>query len=186
MGALARNFKISLLASLSLMLGHAAYALQSDREQPTTIDANQMTYSEKSNVNVFSGNVLLTRGSLVIRGDKLTLTQMPDGTQFAAVEGKPATFAQQRDSETNDVLLIKGRANRIEFDGAKEIVKLNGSASIQKTNNDQITEEITGKTITYEQASEFLTVDSSGKTPDGKPSRVQAVIKPVTKPGSAQ
>ncbi|MEK9817473.1 MAG: lipopolysaccharide transport periplasmic protein LptA, partial [Limnobacter sp.] len=108
-----RSSWISLaLAAPALALGLSALALESDKQQPTTIDANQMTYNEKSNVNVFTGNVLLTRGSLVIRGDKLTLTERSDGTQFATVEGKPARFKQQRDSDKpNEVLLINGTGN---------------------------------------------------------------------------
>ncbi|MCR2745154.1 lipopolysaccharide transport periplasmic protein LptA [Limnobacter parvus] len=162
-----------------LAMGSAAQALQSDKQQPTTIDANQMTYNEKSNVNVFSGNVLLTRGSLVIRGDKLTLTERSDGTQFAKVEGKPARFKQQRDSETpGEVLLINGTGNSIEFDGDKSIVTLTGGASIQKSTNGQLTESISGNKITYEQNTEFLNVlGTPGKTGG---SRVQAVIKPKT------
>ena len=78
--------------TLALTLTGHAMALSSDKNQPTKIDADKMTYSEEKNVNVFSGNVLLTRGSLVIRGAKLTLTQKPDGSQFAVIEGGPSTF----------------------------------------------------------------------------------------------
>lgn len=167
------------LIACAFAFGTPALALESDKRQPTTIDANQMTYNEKSNINVFTGNVLLTRGSLVIRGDKLTLTERADGTQFAKVEGKPARFKQQRDSEIpNEVLLINGTGNTIEFDGDKAIVVLTGAASIQKSANGQLTESISGNKITYEQNTEFLNVvgtpNSSGK------SRVQAVIKPKT------
>lgn len=178
------NFRLAIVfAGLAMM--QSAMALKSDQEQPTRIDADKMTYSELKNINVFSGNVLLTRGSLVIRGEKLTLTQKPDGSQFAVVEGKPATFKQQRDSDTEDVLLIKGQANKIRFDGTKEEIILTGNAGIQKTSNDQVTEQITGTTITYEQKTEFLSVESGNKSGDGKPDRVQAIIKPVTQPGSS-
>lgn len=168
-----------LLACAAALLVGPAQALESDRNQPTTIDADQMTYSEKSSVNTFKGNVLLTRGSLVVRGDNLVLTQKPDGSQTAVIEGKPATFKQQRDSKTPEVLLIRGTGNRIEMDGAKSTVTLIGDASIRKTANDQLTEEITGRKITYEQNTEFLTVEGSerGTTRAGAP-RVQAVIKP--------
>lgn len=175
-----RSTWISLaLAAPALAFGVCAQALESDKQQPTTIDANQMTYNEKSNVNVFTGNVLLTRGSLVIRGDKLTLTERSDGTQFATVEGKPARFKQQRDSEKpNEVLLINGTGNTIEFDGNKSIVTLTGAASIQKSANGQLTESISGTRITYEQNTEFLNVVGSPSSSGS--SRVQAVIKPKT------
>ncbi|WP_370263820.1 lipopolysaccharide transport periplasmic protein LptA [Limnobacter sp.] len=161
---------------LAVAMPLQALALESDRQQPTTIDANAMTYNEKTNVNVFTGNVLLTRGSLVIRGDKLTLVERPDGTQFATVEGKPARFKQQRDSKTSEVLLINGAGNTIEFDGNKSVVTITGNASIQKSSDGQLTESISGSKITYEQNTEFLNVvgapNNQGQT------RVQAVIKP--------
>lgn len=171
------TWKSAVLAAHLLTIGFSGQALESDKRQPTTIDANQMTYNERSNVNVFTGDVLLTRGSLVIRGDKLTLTESSDGTQNAKVEGKPARFKQQRDSEVpNEVLLINGTGNTIEFDGNKSIVTLTGAASIQKSTNGQLTESISGNKITYEQNTEFLSVVG---TPNSKgSSRVQAVIKP--------
>lgn len=176
----------SLLGTLVLVSSGLAFGLESDRNQPTTIDADQMTYSEKNAVNVFKGNVLLTRGTLVVRGDNLTLTQKADGSQHAVIEGKPATFRQQRDSKTPEVLMIRGTGTRIEIDGTKSIVTLIGEAAIRKTSNDQLTEEITGRKITYEQNSEFLTVEGSekGSGPKGSAPRVQAVIKP--KPESQQ
>lgn len=180
-----KNLRNALLCS-GLVFSTSLLALQSDQEQPTRIDADKMTYSELKNINIFSGNVLLTRGSLVIRGEKLTLTQKPDGSQFAVVEGKPATFKQQRDSDTAEVLLIKGQANKITFDGIKEQIVLKGNAGIQKTSNDQVTEQISGTTITYEQKTEFLSVESGIKNSTGKPDRVQAIIKPVTQPGSTE
>lgn len=162
----------------SSLLAWEANALQSDKQKPTTIDADKMTYDEKANVNVFEGRVLLTRGSLVISGQKLTLTQKPDGSQHAVVTGEPAKFKQQRDSSTPDILMVKGEASRIVFDGKTNVVTLTGSAHIKKTDDDQITEEISGREIVYEQNTEYLSVKGSA-TGDSS-GRVQAVIKPAT------
>lgn len=161
----------------AFMLSSTAMALESDKNQPTTIDANQMNYSEKAQVNVFSGNVLLTRGSLLIRGDKLTLSENKDGSQFAKIEGTPARFKQQRDSDKKgEVLMIDGTANLIEFDGDKSVVTLSGNASLQKSANGQLTESISGNKIIYQQNTESLNV--VGNDAGGQKSRVQAVIKP--------
>lgn len=174
-------FKTRMLACIAsaLLIGGQAVALESDKKQATTIDANQMTYNDKAQVNVFQGNVLLTRGSLSIRGDKLTLTEGKDGSQFAKIEGSPARFKQQRDSDKKgEVLLIDGTGNVIEFDGDKSVITLSGNASLQKSANGQLTESITGSKIIYQQNTESLNVvgnDASGPT-----SRVQAVIKPRT------
>ena len=174
-----RPLNMRMLAGLAaaLLLQGTATALESDKKQPTTIDANQMSYSEKSQVNVFSGNVLLTRGSLSIRGDKLTLSENKDGSQFAKIEGSPARFKQQRDSNKKDeVLLIDGMANLIEFDGDKSVITLSGNASLQKSSNGQLTESISGNKIIYQQNTESLNV--VGNDTGGQKTRVQAVIKP--------
>jgi lipopolysaccharide export system protein LptA len=166
-----------LLALVCLSMPLVGQSLEADKKQPTTIDANTMTYNEKSQVNVFSGNVLLTRGSLVIRGDKLTLSESKEGNQFAKIEGAPARFKQERDAEKKgDILLIDGTANLIEYDGAKSTVTLTGNASLQKSTNGQLTESISGNRIVYQQNTESLSV-VGGETNNGK-SRVQAVFKP--------
>lgn len=169
---------LGVFATLWLLASGPADALQSDSKAAITIDANKMTYSEKNSINVFSGNVLLTRGSLIIRGDKLTLTQRPDGTQFARVEGNPARFRQQRDSGSSDVLMINGSGSTIEFDGKTATVTFSGKANIQKTTNGELTEEISGSKIVYEQNTEFLSVTGSTADNSGNTPRVQAVIKP--------
>ncbi len=167
----------ALTINLLVFSNPAANALESDKQQATKIDANHMTYNATSHVKLISGNVLLTRGSLVIRGEKLTLTENSDGTQYAKVEGSPARFKQQRDSEvSNEELLINGTGNTIEFDGKKSTVTLTGAASIQKSANGQLTESISGNKIIYEQNTEFLSV--VGTPNSGTKTRVQAVIKP--------
>jgi lipopolysaccharide export system protein LptA len=167
------------LGSLCLALHpNIGLALESDKKQPTKIDANQMVYNEKAQVNVFSGNVLLTRGSLVIRGEKLTLSEK-DGHQFAKVEGGPSNFKQQRDSNKKDeVLMIDGSANLIEYDGAKSTVTLTGNAKLQKSANGQLTESISGNKIVYQQNTESLNVVGGGGEQSESKSRVQAIFKP--------
>lgn len=167
------------IALASPWVGQSAMALEADKKQPTTIDANQMSYNDKSSVNVFTGNVLLTRGSLVVRGDKLTLTENKDGSQSARIEGSPARFKQQRDSDKlGEVLLINGTANLIEMDGVQSTITLTGSANLQKSTNGELTESISGNRIVYQQNSETLNVVGGNNAAGGKPSRVQAVIKP--------
>ncbi len=177
------RFKLcSALFVLSALLPtRTVLALESDKAQNTQIDADQMTYSETKaqKVNTFSGNVMLTRGTLIIKGDKLIFSEESSGKQLAAMEGKPASFKQQRESKDSNLLMITGQANRIEYNAQANQIILQGNASIIKTSNDQITEQISGNQITYEQTTEFLSVDSSGKTPKDKPSRVKAVIKPI-------
>ena len=62
----------SLLTSL-LTFGAAvpARAEKADSNKPTNIEADQMAYDDIKQINTFSGNVVLTRGSLLLKADKM-------------------------------------------------------------------------------------------------------------------
>ncbi|MDI3490154.1 MAG: lipopolysaccharide export system protein LptA, partial [Thauera sp.] len=68
------------LATLFGMSQHA-FAERADRDQPVNIEADNMTVDDRNKVHVFEGSVVLTQGSLVIKGDKLVVTQDAAGFQ---------------------------------------------------------------------------------------------------------
>jgi lipopolysaccharide export system protein LptA len=151
-----------------------AQSFEGDKDAPTTVEADKMTYDDLKQVNVFTGNVLLIKGSLVIRGDKLTMRQSPEGYQFGTAEGKPATFRQKRDGKGE--LFIDGEGDRIDYDGKSDTVVLQKKAQLRKLNGTVITDEVKGDVITYLQKTEFFTVTSDNLgTNTG---RVKAVIQP--------
>jgi lipopolysaccharide export system protein LptA len=133
-----------------------------------------MTYDDLKQVNVFTGNVLLIKGSLVIRGEKLTMRQSPEGYQFGTAEGKPATFRQKREGKSE--LFIDGEGDRIDYDGKNDTVILQKKALLRKLNGNIVTDEIKGDAITYLQKTEFFTV--TGDTRGDNTGRVKAVIQP--------
>ena len=59
---------VSACLAFAVALGGAALAAKSDQEAPTKIDADRLYHDEQKLVTVFTGNVVLTRGSLVLRG----------------------------------------------------------------------------------------------------------------------
>ena len=92
-------------AAVSLALcAFAAHAEKADSEKPTNIEADQMAYDDVKQVNTFTGNVVLTRGTLVMHAQKLVVTVDPAGYQFATLYAPPgglATFRQRRDGPGN-------------------------------------------------------------------------------------
>jgi len=170
-----------LLASFAILCGNA-HAAEADSEQPTNIEADRMVYDDVKQVNTFTGNVVLTRGSLVMRAHELVVTQDPQGYQFATLQaapGKLATFRQKRDSGPND--WVEGEAERIEYDGRKETVKLFRRAELRRLEGERTVDEVQGASITYDSRAEFYTVNNtaSGKSEPGA-GRIRAVIQPRT------
>ncbi len=169
---------LPLALALLLSLGASpAWSAKEDQAAPTTIESDGMTYDELRQINVFTGNVRLNRGSLVLRGDKLTLRQTPEGFQIGLAEGKPASFRQRRDGPGDP--FVEGEADRIDYDGKTEIVVLTRNAELRKLEGSKVMNEVKGSNITYNQRTEFFTVNgSSPENKDAPRGRVKVIIQP--------
>lgn len=73
-----------LLAALLVMLA-SGLALstpwRASRDKPVNLEADRVTVTMQRRCHVFEGNVALTQGTLVIRTDKLVVTQDGNGYQ---------------------------------------------------------------------------------------------------------
>ena len=101
------------------------HAEKADATKPTNVEADQMQYDDVKQINTFVGNVVLTRGSILMKSNKMVVTQDPAGYQFVvmyAAPGSLASFRQKRDGGPDQ--WIEGQAERIEYDDKNEIMKL--------------------------------------------------------------
>ena len=64
-----------------------AWAEKADRGKPMNIEADALRYDDVKQVSIFTGRVVLTKGSIQIRGDRLEVRQDPDGFQFGVATG---------------------------------------------------------------------------------------------------
>lgn len=177
-----RRFLHLSLLLLSLAVAAGAHAEKADADKPTNVEADQMAYDDVKQINTFSGNVVLTRGTLMMKGAKLIVTQDPAGYQYAtlvAPSGGLATFRQKRDGGPD--LWIEGQAERIEYDGKSEVVKLFSNARIRRLQGNKPTDEVEGEFIAYDSRAEFFSVNNtaSGQSKPGG-GRIKAVIQPRT------
>lgn len=158
----------------------AAFAEKADATQPTNVEADQMAYDDVKQVNTFTGNVVLTRGTLIMKAQKMIVTQDPAGYQYATLLAAPdglATFRQKRDGGPD--LWVEGEAERIEYDGKTEIVKLFSKAKLTRLEGTKVTDQVEGAFISYDSKAEFYTVNNMA-TGESKPGggRIKAVIQP--------
>ena len=175
--------QLSIAAFVCLSLLHSARAEKADFDKPTNVEANQMFYDEAKKTNTFIGNVVLTRGTLIMHAEKLLVTQDAAGNQFAtmyASAGNLARFRQKRDGGKD--LWIEGfAADRIEYDTKTEIAKLFKQSRVKMLDSGRITDDVEGEFISYDSRSDFYTVTntSTGETKPGA-GRVRATIQPRT------
>lgn len=176
-----KRFLLLLLMLVAALAG-SAHAEKADADKPTNVEADQMAYDDVKQINTFTGNVVLTRGTLTMRAHKMIVSQDPQGYQYAtlqAASGSLATFRQKRDGGPDQ--WVEGHAERIEYDGKTEMVKLFSNARIRRLEGTKPTDEVEGPFISYDSRAEFFTVHNT-PTGESKPGggRIKAVIQPRT------
>lgn len=173
-----------LLAVLALALAAAALpagAEKADRNKPMNVEADALRYDDLKQTSVFTGNIVVTKGSIVIRGARLTVKQDPDGYQSGVVTGEPgkkAYFRQKRDGVDET---IEGEAETIEYDGRADRVKFIGRAEMRRLRGATVNDETSGSVITYDNTNDQFTVDGgavAGAAPSNPGGRVRATIAP--------
>lgn len=170
---------------LNLCAAGALHAEKADSSKPTTVDADQMSYDDVKQIDIFTGNVVITRGTLLMKAAKVVVTQDAAGYQFATLygpEGGLATFRQKRDGGPN--LWIEGQAERIEYDGKAELVKLFVKAKMRRLEGDKETDEVEGELISYDSRAEYFEVFNSATGDKAGGGRIKAVIQPRIEPAA--
>jgi lipopolysaccharide export system protein LptA len=169
-----------LLCSVLSAVSFSALAERADREKPINIEADKVTVDERNRTHTFDGNVVLTQGTLVMRGNKLVVVQGADGFQTGvatAAPGKLASFRQKREASQE---FIDGEAERIEYDSRNETAKLFGRARIQAGQD-----ILTGDVIEYDALTENYTafrLPPKGSAKDDSRIRMTIQPKPAGKP----
>lgn len=169
---------------LALALG-VAHAEKADRGKPMNIEADALRYDDLKQTSVFTGNVVATKGTILIRGTRIDVRQDPDGYQYGVVTpapGKLAYFKQKRDAPGDE--WIEGEAERIEYDGRADTVKFVRRAVMRRLMNGKVNDETTGPLIVYDQSNDTYSVNGAPMPPNASVAagegggRVRATLTP--------
>lgn len=170
------------VAALVALTAATSHAERSDREAPTQIEADSMVYDDLKQVNVFTGRVILNKGTIAIRADRLVLRQDPEGYQYGTAYGKPASFRQKREGLDET---IEGFGQQIDYDGRNETVRLAGEARMNRIEGSRTVDQIEGGVIVYDSRSEQFKVDGAGPNASPGSGRVRVIIQPRSSGGDA-
>ncbi len=179
------------LTGLALLTACAlpARAERADRELPLSFDAGQLRIDGKRKVQVLSGGVEITRGTLVLKAAGVELRETPTG-QVAVATGsaaEPATFRQKRDGVDE---IVEGQALRIDYDTVTQTVRFQQLAQVRLWRSGVLADQISGETIVYDHgrdAFEILggTPAAAGSTGSTGSGRVRGVVTPRPASGAA-
>ena len=164
----------AVLILMAVGVEQPALAEKADQDKPTNIAADRTESDDLHQIDIFTGNVILTKGSIIIRADKLLVHQDPEGYQsgVATWDGKTLVYFKQKREGFADQFM-EGYAERVEYDEKSSMVKLFDHASVKRLEGAKDADEAQGDTITYNEDTEKYFV-ASGKTQE----RTHTLIQP--------
>ena len=154
----------ALLFSLTIGLGlftATAHAEKADKDKPIALSSDKAQFDDVKQIYHLERNVLLIKGSLIIRGEKAEVKIDPEGYQYVTIFAKPgelASLRQKRDTGLND--FIEGFAELIEYDGKTEIAILQKQARMNQISGTRVTDQLNGDKIHYDGNTEKYNVVS--------------------------
>jgi lipopolysaccharide export system protein LptA len=177
-------FSVITLAALSLS---PAWAENADRDKPMNAEADALRYDDLKQTSVFTGSVVITKGTTIIRGERVDVKQDPEGYQQAIVIAAPGKLAFYRKKRDGLDEFIEGEGERIEYDSRLDLVKFIKNAVLRRYNGAVLADETTGSQINYDNKTDVFTVDGgaqnrSATNPTG---RVRALLSPRIAASSA-
>lgn len=175
------NYFSSLLLTLALLTAWPAMAEKADRDMPMNAESDALRYDDLKQSSVFTGNVIITKGTILIRGARVDVFQDAKGYQQAVVIAEPGKLAYYRSKRDGVDEVIEGEGERIEYDSQADNVKFIGKAVLRRYVGGKLADESNGALIRYENTTDVFTVDGSAKpvrTATNPSGRVRALLAP--------
>jgi lipopolysaccharide export system protein LptA len=187
---LAPLVSVALAAMLLAGIAPAARAEKADRGKPMNIESDALRYDDLKQTSVFTGNVVVTKGTIIIRGTRIDVRQDPEGYQYGVVTAEPgklAYYKQKRDTGADE--WIEGQSEVIEYDSRADNVKFIRRAVMRRLIGATVNDESSGPLIVYDQSNDTFTVNGSSLPPNAGVAtplggRVRAILTPKPVPAA--
>ncbi|KAF1028872.1 MAG: Lipopolysaccharide export system protein LptA [Burkholderia plantarii] len=188
-GSARRAIRAALAAALVALtlpgVAPLAHAEKADQSKPIQVEADNLTYDDLKQVTVATGNVVITKGTILIKGDRVEVRQDPQGYQYAtatmaAGNKKHASFRQKREGLDE---YIDGDAERIDYDGKQDLTTLTRNATVRRLRGlSTVADTVHGSVITYDGQRDFYTARGGNDVaaPGNPTGRVRAMLSPKT------
>lgn len=164
------------------LLAQPVFAERADREKPMQIEANRISIDDAKKIQILEGDVVVVKGTMVLRADRVVITEDPYGFQKGTAFGGKDGLARMRQKREGMDEYTDGEAERIEYNTNTEIAEFFHRAWV-RSGQDQVR----GDYIWYDAISEkYLVTAGLARDPKAPPARVRAVIQPRSKGAPAE
>ena len=175
--------KLSLsFALVSACFINAAYAEKADQDKPVILEAEKVSVNDVQQVYELDGQVLLTKGSILITGEKGNIKVDPEGYEYVDVQGNTestASFRQRREGSTNE--FMQGRGQTVTYNAKTELLTLTGDASLKRLHNMQMLDQLRGWKIDYDDVQQSYKVSPPANAKPGDLPLARAILSPRRK-----
>lgn len=174
---------LALLALCTSLLAGPCFAERADRDKPMQIEADSMRHDEARLLTQFTGKVLITKGTLLMRAARMEVQQDGQGRQVARLWAAPnerVFFRQKREGLPE---YTEGEAEEVSYDNQTDIVTLIRRAEVRVLRGSEVANRLQGHTIVFNNVTEVITVD--GQASQAAEQRVRATLVPRSPAGGA-
>ena len=170
-----------LLVLCASLLALPCLAEKADRDQPMQIEADSMRHDEARLLTAFTGQVLATKGTLLLRAARMEVQQDSQGRQVATLWAAPSerVFFRQKREGLNEY--TEGEAEQVVYDTQSDIITLTRRAEVRIVRGAEVADRLTGHTIVFNNTTEVMAIDGQPRGANGQnEQRVRATLTPRT------
>jgi lipopolysaccharide export system protein LptA len=153
---------LPLLSVVLLLNGSPAHAEKADSQQNLVIRSESQSYDGTKKVTVYTGQVHMVKGTMIINADRLEVVEDANGGKIGTLFSNPGrliTYRQKRDGGPD--LWAEGEADKVVYDDTLELIKLYNNAKLVLLDGRKRTQETSGIYISYDSRSDFMQVHNT-------------------------
>jgi lipopolysaccharide export system protein LptA len=160
-----RSLAIALLFSLQ-SYSQAAETGNFDQQEKIYIDADYMQLNINTGKSVYSGNVKISQGKLVLTGDEVTIEQSKDAVERMTVIGKPARY----NHVTEKGETIEAESERMVYIASQNKLIMTINAKLKQPDH-----QVSSQKITYDTQKKIVIAGDKKKSSGTKVDEKQRV-----------
>lgn len=167
----------------TLLAAGLAQAEKADRLKSANISSDRGgTLDIVKQRTEFNGNVILSKGSMLLKAERMDVRETADGYYQAYASGETGKQVQFRQGRDVPGETIEGNADQLEYDSRSDTVRFVGNASVRHMRGPLVIKEITGAAVLYDNRSEVASIEAGPSSPQPN-GRARIMLLP---PGAAE
>jgi lipopolysaccharide export system protein LptA len=184
MQSFSRNFRAASIIACVVASAAPAWAERADRDKPLNYEADSVRADDLRQTQTFSGNVVLTKGTLVIRAAKVDIKRDADGYLMATATSTPAKRVFYRQKREGVDEFMEAEAETMEYNERADTLQFARSAVMRRYRGATLADEASGAVIFYDNKTETFSVDGQPSAGAGATAgassggRVRGVLTP--------